>query len=198
MLRRTPVTFLLLLAIAAVFVLQLLTGLENGPLIQLGANYGPAVRQGQYWRLVTSMFLHGGFVHFGFNAWGLFQLCGLFESWLGSWRLLVVYFATGIAGSLASAGFSRYPSVGASGAIFGILGALIGFLLRRHGALNPEGKSILKQLLFWAAINVYFGFSEPQIDNYAHLGGCVAGLLIGATLPEPPPEPEARDYGTPL
>jgi len=202
MLRGIPATVLLLIAIAVVFVLQLFTGLADGPLIQLGANYGPAVRAGQYWRLVTSMFLHGSFLHFGFNAWGLFQLCGLFESWLGSWRLLVVYFATGIAGSLASAGLSRYPSVGASGAIFGILGALIGFLLRRRAALNPEGRSILMQLLFWAAVNVYFGFTEPGIDNYAHLGGCAAGLLIGAVLPEPDleplPESPARDYETPL
>jgi rhomboid protease GluP len=143
------------------------------------------------------MFLHGGFLHFAMNGWGLFQLGGLFESWLGSWRLLLVYFATGIAGSLASAGLSGNPSVGASGAIFGILGALVGFLLRRHGTLTPDGKSILMQLLLWAAVNVYLGFSEPGIDNYAHLGGCAAGLLIGAGLREPP-EAEARDYGTPL
>jgi rhomboid protease GluP len=198
MLRRIPATLLLLVAIAVCFVLELLTGLENGPLIQLGANYGPAVRAGQYWRLVTCMFLHADFLHIGFNAWGLFQLCGLFESWLGSWRLLVVYFATGIAGSLVSAGLSANPSVGASGAIFGVLGALVGFLLRRRGSLNPQGKSILMQLLFWAALNVYFGFSNPFIDNYGHLGGCAAGLLIGATLPEPRREVEARDYVTPL
>jgi len=202
MLRRIPVTLLLLLAIAICFVLELLTGIKNGPLVQLGVNYGPAVRQGQYWRLVTCMFLHADFVHIGFNAVGLFQLGGLFESWLGSWRLLVVYFATGIAGSLVAAGLSGNPSLGASGAIFGILGALIGFLARRHRSLNPQGKSILMQLLFWAAINVYFGFTNPFIDNYGHLGGCAAGLLIGATLPdpgpEPRPEPEARDYGTPL
>ena len=194
MLRRRPATLFLLIAIAAVFVLELRTGVNNGPLVQLGANYGPAVRQGQYWRLVTCLFLHADFVHVGFNALGLFQLGWLFESWLGSWRLLVIYFATGIAGSLVSAGFSEHASLGASGAIFGILGALIGFLMRRRGSLNPQGKSILMQLLFWAALNVYFGFSNPFIDNYGHLGGCAAGLLIGATLPEPP----ARDYGTPL
>jgi rhomboid protease GluP len=198
MFRRTPVTLLLLFAIAAVFVLQLLTGVEDGPLIQLGANYGPAVRAGQYWRLVTSMFLHADFVHIAFNALGLFQLGGLFESWLGSRRLFLVYFVTGIAGSVASAWMTGSPSVGASGAIFGILGALIGFLLRRRGSLSPQGKSILMQLLFWAAFNVYLGFSNPFIDNHAHLGGCAAGLLIGAGLRAPRRELPARDYGTPL
>jgi rhomboid protease GluP len=178
--RRTPVTTLLLISIAVVYVLQIVTG---GQLTELGANYGPAVREGQYWRLVTSMFLHGGLFHLALNGWALFQLGSLFELWLGSPRLLLVYFATGIAGSLASAWFTQAPSVGASGAIFGLMGALIAFLLRRRAALNPEGKSILMQLVAWAAINVYFGLSDPQIDNSAHLGGCAAGLLLGLVLP---------------
>jgi rhomboid protease GluP len=178
--RRTPVTTLLLISIAVVYVLQWVTG---GQLTEIGANYGPAVREGQYWRLVTSMFLHGGFFHLALNGWALFQLGSLFETWLGSPRLLLVYFATGLAGSLASAWFTQAPSVGASGAIFGLMGALIAFLLRRRAALTPEGKSILMQLVAWAAINVYFGLSDPQIDNSAHLGGCAAGLLLGFVLP---------------
>jgi rhomboid protease GluP len=178
--RRTPVTTLLLISIAVVYVLQFVTGDQ---LIELGANYGPAIREGQYWRLVTNMFLHGGLFHLAFNGWALFQLGSLFELWLGSSRLLLVYFATGIAGSLASAWFTQGPSVGASGAIFGLMGALIAFLLRRRAALTPEGKSILMQLVAWAAINVYFGLSDPQIDNSAHLGGCAAGLLLGFVLP---------------
>lgn len=193
--RRTPVTTLLLIAIAIGYGLQLLTGVENGPLIQLGANYGPAIRAGEYWRLVTSMFLHGGLLHLGLNAWALFQIGALFELLVGSSWMLLVYFATGIAGSLASAEFSRVPSVGASGAIFGLLGALIAFLLRRRGALTPQGKSILMQLVFWAVINVFFGFSTPGIDNSAHLGGCAAGFLLGFLLPEHRQAlPPARDY----
>jgi rhomboid protease GluP len=180
--RRTPVTILLLVAIAAGYVLQLVTG---DSLIVLGANYGPAIRGGQYWRPVTSMFLHGGIVHLALNAWALFQIGALLELLVGSSWMLVVYFSTGIAGSLASALFTQQPSVGASGAIFGLLGALIAFLLRRRGALTPQGKSILMQLVGWAAINVFFGFSTPGIDNSAHLGGAAAGLLLGAVLPEP-------------
>ena len=182
MLRRTPVTTLLLIAIGIGYVLQLATG---DSLTELGANYGPAIRDGQYWRLVTSMFLHGGLIHLALNAWALFQIGALLELLAGSSWMLLVYFTTGIAGSLASALFTRQPSVGASGAIFGLLGALIAFLLRRRGALTPQGKSILMQLVGWAVINVFFGFSTPGIDNSAHLGGAVAGLLLGSVLPEP-------------
>jgi rhomboid protease GluP len=182
MLRRTPATLLLLIAIAAGYVLQLAGG---DAITAAGANYGPAIREGQYWRLVTSMFLHGGIVHLALNGWALWQLGSLLELLMGSPRMLLIYFASGIAGSLASATFTHTPSVGASGAIFGLLGALIAFLLRRRGALTPQGKSILMQLVGWAAINVFFGFSTPGIDNSAHLGGGAAGLLLGFGLPEP-------------
>lgn len=185
MLRRTPVTTLLLIAIAIGYVLQVLTGGMEGQVTQLGANFGPAIHAGQYWRLVTSMFLHGGLLHLGLNAWALYQLGVLLELLMGSPRMLLIYFVSGIAGSLASATFTQAPSVGASGAIFGLLGALIAFLLRRRGALTPQGKSILVQLVGWAAINVFFGFSTPGIDNSAHLGGGAAGLLLGFVLPEP-------------
>jgi len=84
------------------------------------------------------------------------------------------------------------PSVGASGAIFGLLGFLIAFLLRHRDRLRPEAKSLLLQLVFWAAINIFFGFTADMIDNAAHLGGFAAGLAIGATLrplQRPRPEP---------
>src|SRR5436190_13468431 len=177
--RRTPVTTLLLLAIAAGYVVQMVLG---DPVIEAGANYGPAVLHGEWWRLVTSMFLHGGLLHLALNGWALYQLAGLFEIWLGSARLLLVYFVSGIAGSLASALISGVPSVGASGAIFGLLGALISFLLRRHEDLTPQAKSLLMQLVGWAVINVVFGFSVKGIDNAAHLGGAAAGLLLGFVL----------------
>jgi len=181
--RRTPVTSLLLVAIAIGFVAQLAMG--RG-LIELYANYGPAVRQGEYWRLVTSMFLHGGIIHLALNAWALYQLGSLFEILLGSSRLAGVYLVTGIAGSLASAFWSDVPSVGASGAIFGLLGALISFLLRRRENLTPQAKALLGQLVMWAAINVVFGFSgAANIDNAAHMGGLVAGLAAGLLLREP-------------
>ncbi|HEY0782051.1 MAG TPA: rhomboid family intramembrane serine protease, partial [Thermoanaerobaculia bacterium] len=84
-------------------------------------------------------------------------------------------------------------SAGASGAIFGVMGALIAFLLRRRSALNAAGRSILGQLAMWAAINVVLGFTTPGIDNAAHLGGCAAGFLLGLTFRErPEDEPEIQ------
>ena len=115
------------------------------------------------------------------------QLGALVEVLFGTARLAAIYFASGLAGSLASVAWDlvsgrQQPSVGASGAIFGLLGALIAFLLRHRDRLRPEARSLLLQLLFWAGINIVFGFTADMIDNAAHLGGLAAGLAIGATL----------------
>jgi rhomboid protease GluP len=179
--RRTPVTTALLVAIAGCFALQLLVP----GLTEAGDNNSLALH-GEPWRLVTSMFLHGGWLHILLNSWALYQLAGLFEALLGSSRLLLVYFLSGIAGSIASVLWTHLPSVGASGAIFGVLGALIAFLGRRRERLTPQAKSLLMQLLFWAGLNIFLGMSSPMIDNAAHLGGCAAGLAIGFFLEERP------------
>jgi rhomboid protease GluP len=192
-LRQTPVTILLLAAIVAVFGLEVMRGATTDlrALLELGANNRTAVLQyGQWWRLATSMFLHGGFLHLLFNGWALIQLGGLFERWIGSGRLLFTYFAAGLCGSLASVLFTNNVSVGASGAIFGLLGALITFLFKRRSRLAAAGKSILGQLVFWAGLNLFLGASMPMIDNYAHMGGLIAGLLVGLLLRERPVEAE--------
>jgi rhomboid protease GluP len=187
--RFTPVTILLLIAIAIGFGLQVRASAGGAPedevLIRLGANHpGLVLQEGEWWRLITSMFLHGGLAHLVLNGWALYQLGSLFESWLGSARLIVTWFLAGAAGSLASVFFTQSLSVGASGAIFGVLGGLIAFLLRRREALNTGAKSLLGQLVLWAGINVVFGFSMPRIDNAAHLGGFAAGFLLGLILRE--------------
>lgn len=186
--RRTPVTTLLLLAIGAVFLLEYLRGGSTNPQVlrALGADDPLLVQQGEYWRLVTSMFLHIGLLHLVLNGWALYQLGGLFELLLGSSRLLLVYFVSGIVGSIASNLFTQSLSAGASGAIFGVMGAIIAFLVKRRENLTPQAKSLLMQLLLWAGINVFLGFTTPGIDNAAHLGGCAAGLAIGFFLKERP------------
>jgi rhomboid protease GluP len=183
-LRQTPVTILLLVGIGIAFVLEIVSGGSTNPqvLVALGANVPSLVLQGEWWRLVASLFLHIGFLHLLLNGWALYQIGALFEIWLGSARLLAVYFVCGVAASLSSVFFTRSLSAGASGAIFGLIGALIAFLLRRRGALSSGGRSILGQLVLWAAINVVFGFSTPGIDNAAHLGGCAMGFLLGLAL----------------
>ena len=181
LLRRAPVTVALLIAIGIGYVLQLVFG--DG-LTALGANYGPAIRAGQYWRLVTSMFLHGGLLHLALNAWALYQLGALFELLVGSPRMLLVYFVTGIAGSLVSAWFSP-------GAERRRLGGDLRAARRADrlppapprrphaaGEVDPDAARLLggdQRLL---------RLLDPEIDNSAHLGGCAAGLLLGFTLPE--------------
>lgn len=208
--RRAPLTVALLVAIGLAFAAELalgwLAGLGlAGPtdrrvLVALGANLWPLTAGGA-WRLVASLFLHIGVFHLLVNSWALFQLGALFETWVGSTRMAIVYFTGGIAGSIASvfvtlAGSPRI-SAGASGAIFAVLGALIAFLVRRHERLTPQAKSLLVQLLFWAGLNVYLGFTSPAIDNGGHLGGFAAGLVLGFFLRErrrfrlPPPEAAA-------
>lgn len=209
--RRAPLTTLLLVAIGVAFATELAFGLRaglglGGPtdrhvLLALGANVWPLAAGGA-WRLVASLFLHIGVFHLLVNAWALLQLGGLFEGWIGARRLAIVYFLGGVCGSLASVFFtlagSDRISAGASGAIFAVLGALIAFLARRHERLRPEARSLLLQLLFWAGLNVYLGFTMQAIDNGGHLGGFAAGLAIGFFLRErralrepPPPQVDA-------
>lgn len=186
---RAPLTLALLIAIAAVFVVGAATRVQFGDdvLVVLGASQASLVLSGQVWRLGTAMFLHAGLLHLAVNGWALYQLGGLVEILFGSRRLAAIYFSSGLTGSVASVGWGLVSgidvrSVGASGAIFGLLGALIAFLVRHRDRLRPEARSLLMQLLFWAGLNIFLGFTVPQIDNAAHLGGLFAGLIGGAVV----------------
>lgn len=192
---KTPVTAALLAAILFVFVLELLAGAPRDPqvLVNMGAIMKGAFQQGDYWRLVAAMFLHGGFMHLVLNMWALWQIGGIFESLFGSTRFLLTYFISGIAASIVSSILipAWTPGVGASGAIFGIIGALIVALRRSPRWSRKEWSGALaRQLLMWAGINIVIGFTMPGIDNAAHIGGLVAGLLLGLVphrVPPPPP-----------
>jgi rhomboid protease GluP len=190
-------------AIVTAFVLQVYTGAWEDPLLlRRWAINGDAVfGGGEYWRLLTAMFLHGNgtvqgtLLHLMLNLLALFQLGKLYEAMFGTRRFLLVYFCTGLLASLASALLNRGWSVGASGAIFGIVGAFI-FSVRRSPRFRQErfARSIVNQLVFWTVANLLIGFQIPQIDMSAHLGGLAAGLLLGAILPHPalPPPPPAQ------
>jgi rhomboid protease GluP len=197
---RAPATAALLAAITAVFLFELVSGATYNEqfLGELGAilPWSELASTGQYWRLLTGMFLHEGWLHWAANAWALYQLGFLFELMFGTPRFLLIYFVTGLIASAASA--SRLPlggsSVGASGAILGVLGAFI-FSIRRSPQWRNERwtRSLLVQLVFWAIFNIFLGFQIPQIDNAAHIAGLVSGLLLGL-LPHrvPPPPPSSR------
>lgn len=151
-------------------------------LCRLGALNATAVAEhGQWWRLLTVMFLHGGVVHFALNSWALWLFGPTLEYVLGRGRFLALYLVSGFAGAAASFALGRTEiGVGASGAIFGLLGALVAFFWRRR---NAGGGTQLRSLLIVLAINLVWGISQRgSIDLIAHLGGFVAGLLVMGLL----------------
>ena len=193
-LSRAPFTAALLIAIAIVWFAELA---DAQSMLEKGAIVTGMLREGQYHRLLTGMFLHGGWMHWLANSWTLYQLGMLYEAMFGSRRFGLVYFASGLVASLASAvrlEMAAMPgaSVGASGAILGILGAFF-FSIRRSPQWRhqPWTKSLLNQLMFWGFLNLAIGFSAPNlIDNTAHVAGLVTGLLLGFIphrVPPPPP-----------
>jgi rhomboid protease GluP len=150
-------------------------------LCRLGALNATAIAEhGQWWRLLTVMFLHGGVIHFALNSWALWLFGPTLEFVLGRLRFLALYLVAGFAGSAASFGFGHTElGVGASGAIFGLLGALVAFFWRRR---NAGASAQLRTLLIVLALNLVWGLSSPGIDVLAHLGGFVAGVLVMALL----------------
>lgn len=152
-------------------------------LLALGAKWGPAIEAGQYWRFLTPMVLHGGIIHLAFNSYALYALGPETERVFGTWRFLAIYLIAGFAGTLAS--YIRSPglSIGASGAIFGLIGALAAFFYRAKALIGAEAsRQQVTQLVSMAAINIVLGFTIPTIDNAAHIGGMLAGAATGFAL----------------
>jgi rhomboid protease GluP len=149
-------------------------------LCHLGALNSAAVADaGQYWRLFTVMVLHAGLVHWAFNSYALYVLGPLLERVLGWARYLALYVGAGFLGAAASYGLHHTElGVGASGAIFGLLGALIAFFWRRRNL----GRTPLRNLLLIAAVNLVLAASLRGIDNVAHIGGLCGGLLAMGVL----------------
>lgn len=172
----------------AVFVLMTLTGVSflsptSAQLLKWGANWGPLSITTQPWRILTSNYVHIGIIHIGFNMWCLLNLGALAQRIFDRWTYLLIYTATGIAGSVASLWW--HPTVvgaGASGAIFGLAGALIAALyLGKLPIPKAAIQSTMKSLLMFAAYNLFFGLTQG-IDNAAHIGGLASGLALGAFL----------------
>src|SRR5215467_8948221 len=150
----------------------------NGQLLtDFGANFGPYTLSGQWWRLLTYNFLHGGVFHILMNMWCLWNLGALCESLYGRWTYAAVYLITGVAGGLTSVAWNPHVlSVGASGAIFGLTGALIAsFYLGEFSLSGISIKGTLSSLLFFAGFSLFLGKVAPGVDNAAHIGGLVSG-----------------------
>jgi rhomboid protease GluP len=192
--RRLPlVTSIIVGMNVAVFVAMVLSGVSLveptiAQLLKWGANYGPLTLHGQPWRLLTANYVHIGIIHIALNMWCLWNLGFLAERIFGGWTYFLIYTICGIAGSLASTLVSiwLHPNVvgaGASGAIFGLAGALIAALYLGKLPIPKEAlRGTMKSLLTFAAYNLFFGGVVRGIDNSAHIGGLVAGLVVGAGL----------------
>ncbi len=160
---------------------------DAGVLLSLGAMNGDMIAAGDYWRLFTATFVHSGLLHLGFNCMALFIFGQQLEVLFGRIRYLVLYVIAGLAGSVASysLNISVTPGsigVGASGAIFGVLGGLVAFYAANRAGFGMMGRQTLTALLVIVAINVLFGFAFEGVDNYAHIGGFVSGLVLGLAL----------------
>jgi uridine nucleosidase len=157
------VTDTLLVANGVVFALQLLT---RQRLTVMGAKINPAIRAGEWWRLLTPVLLHGNLLHLATNNFALNSLGPLTERLSGRKRFAAVYVAAGVAGSLASFAMSPAPAVGASGAIFGVGGALAVFFWRHRDYFGKASDQVLNELGRSLALNVGMGFVVANVDNW--------------------------------
>jgi len=152
-------------------------------LIEWGANFAPLTLGGQWWRLVTSLFLHIGAMHIFFNMWCLWDLGAMCESLYGPWTFAAVYLISGVGGSLASVWWHPAVSAGASGAISGIVGALIAsYYLGEFSVPRVAITAHLRSLLLFVGYNFVYGAIFGRVDNAAHIGGLLTGLLFGALI----------------
>jgi membrane associated rhomboid family serine protease len=166
---------------AILAVLSQSLDISQDVLINAGAQYTPRILAGEYWRIFTAMFLHFSIFHVGLNMLSLFFIGRVVEIVYGKWRYLVIYLASGIVGGIVT--FFLQPNAlaaGASGAIFGVFGALGVLYLVNRRALGGSGA--LANWLFWLALNLVWGFSTPGIGVLDHIGGLVAGIIIGYLL----------------
>lgn len=182
-LKQTPATYGLIGLTALVFIAQVLTmELTGSDSVGLyGMKINSAIVAGETWRLVTPVFVHAGLWHIFVNMYSLYALGPAVERLFSSQRMLAVYLLSGISGVILSFGFSPYASVGASGAIFGLLGALGTFIYRHRNRLGRAGRLQLRQIILVTLLNLGLGLL-PMVDNWGHLGGLLAGIMLTWTL----------------
>lgn len=160
---------------------------DSNALLQWGGNFPPLTTHGQWWRLVTSMFLHAGILHIGFNMYILWLSGQRMERILGHASFVITYLLSGLLGSVASTFFHpANVAVGASGAIFGVYGALLGFLVRDRDSI-PKAvfTGMGKSTLIFLAYNILFALRVNNIDLSAHFGGLMGGFICGLILAKP-------------
>jgi membrane associated rhomboid family serine protease len=176
-----PATMVLIAINVLVYIVTVVQGgglnAPGGKVFQEGALVGVLVSDGEWWRLVTAMFLHASLIHLGFNMFALYWLGSIVETAIGTWRYLLVYFAAGLAGSAGALVFSGpfAITVGASGAIFGLMGALLVLEYHSTGSFAGEALTLI-------VLNLVITFAIPNISIGGHIGGLVAGILATFAL----------------
>ncbi len=148
-------------------------------LYRLGMTGAEPWALGRWWTLITAMYLHGGLLHILFNVLWIRQLGPAVEEVYGSGRLAVIFSVSGFAGFVMSNALGPSPTIGASGAIFGLLGAMVAYGRQRGGVF---GSLVLRQYGQWALVLFVFGFLMPGVNNFAHAGGFLGGLISGLVL----------------
>jgi membrane associated rhomboid family serine protease len=154
-------------------------------IINAGAQVNNLVQQGQVWRIFTAMFLHVNLLHLGVNMLSLFFIGTAVEIFFGKWRYLVIYLGSGILGGIFTyflSPSSLVVNAGASGAIFGVFGALGVFYFVNRRNMGAYGRGAIMQWLFWLGLNLFIGFSATNIGIWDHIGGLVAGMLLALLL----------------
>jgi rhomboid protease GluP len=165
--------------------LGLMSSIPGQILYPLGASMplGYLIRDGEWWRLVTASFLHGGLLHIATNTWGLMYVGPQVEEAYGSARYLFIYVFTGVFGFLASS-FTGHFSVGASASLMGLIGVMLAMTSRHGGAYS---RMIRSQLILWVGYTFVAGFMFAGVDNTAHIGGLAAGYLLGRVMEDREP-----------
>lgn len=177
---KVPYITYFLIAVNVIFYIVPILFNQYNNVIEQYCVHGPSVRAGQYYRLLTGIFLHGGIMHLFFNCYSLYIIGSQIESFLGKFKYLIIYLFSGLMGSLFSITFSgNVGSVGASGAIFGLMGALVyfGYYYRVY-----LGNVVKTQIIPLIVLNLSLGFLMSGVDNFAHIGGLLGGALITRAL----------------
>jgi len=160
-------------------ILLRMNGLDST--IIFGIKINQLILQGEYWRLITPMFLHADIMHLFANSFSLYLFGEAIEHIMGTGKFILIYLLSGLLGNVVSFAFSANPSLGASGAVLGVGGALVYVWLKNKDAFRSSQRQYLS-LVFMAIFNVFYGFSKPNIDNFAHVGGFIGGFLLSAAF----------------
>ena len=191
--KRQPLTYILIALNVLIYLVSAVLSesfidMRTETLVQLGALYGPyTVAQQEWYRLFTAMFLHGGMTHLLMNMVSLYIVGRAAEIYFDTRAYLVIYLFSGLIGGLAS--LYMHPGsvgVGASGAIFGVFGALAGFFLAHRDKIASQSKAFMKDFGIIIGLNLVIGLSIPAVDVSAHIAGLLVGIVSGFTLSKKP------------